>query len=56
VGSVVEGAAFKGEIADIGLTSTRIRTDDGEMLDVPNAVFLDGPVTVHRDGPTLEPE
>lgn len=56
IGAVVEGATFKGEITDIGLTSTRIRTDTGGTIDVPNAVFLEGPVMVHHGNNHQTPE
>lgn len=47
VGQTVELASTKGTIADIGLTSTQLRTDRGTLVEIPNSVFLEQPVEVH---------
>lgn len=44
IGEFIEVLGFKGTVEDIGFRSTRIRTNDGYLLTMPNSRIADSPV------------
>ena len=49
VGQVVQVAGYEGRITAIGLSTTRLLTGEGMIVELPNESFLSASVTVIRD-------
>jgi small-conductance mechanosensitive channel len=51
------GGKYEGIVDDIGLTHTRLRVDDGSVVELPNATILSGgAITVHKHKRVVEGE
>jgi len=51
------GGKYEGTVDDIGLTHTRLRTEDDTIVELPNATILSGAaITVHKHRKSTETE
>jgi MscS family membrane protein len=53
VGDLVKIQEFEGNVEDIGLRSTRIRTPDGHLVTLPNKIVVDAGITNITKRPTI---
>jgi len=55
IGDRITFDSQSGTVSDVRLRVTLIRSDNGDLIVVPNSELFTKPVTVHRSGPTTEP-